>query len=73
MSSLRPVLEDRAPDLVTSIDAEFANVEEKLGQHRKGDGWKLHTELSQAELKELSDAINALAEPISKVAAVVAG
>ena len=36
-----------------------------------GDGWQLHNELSEAELKELSDAINALGEPVSKVAAVV--
>ena len=43
-----------------------------LGKHRAGDGWKLHNQLTKAELKELSDAINALAEPISKVAAVVA-
>jgi iron uptake system component EfeO len=28
--------------------------------------------LSKTELKELSDSINALAEPVSKVAAVVA-
>ncbi len=66
------VLEQRAPDLVKQLDTEFANVDAALSAHRKGDGWKLHTELSRAELKTLSDAINALAEPISKVAAVVA-
>jgi iron uptake system component EfeO len=48
-------------------------VDTALAAHRKGDGWKLHNELSEAELKALSDVINALAEPISKVAAVVAG
>jgi iron uptake system component EfeO len=72
ISSLRPVLEERAPDLVKQLDEEFANVETALGAHRAGDGWKLHDELSQADLKTLSDAINALAEPVSKVAAVVA-
>lgn len=72
ISALRPALEQRSPDLVKQLDAEFANVEAALGEHRAGDGWKLHTQLSQAELKQLSDAINALAEPISKVAAVVA-
>jgi iron uptake system component EfeO len=72
ISSLRPVLEERAPDLVTQLDEQFANVDTTLGRHRAGDGWKLHNQLSQAELKELSDAINALAEPISKVAAVIA-
>ncbi len=72
IAALRPVLTERAPDLVKTLDEKFPAAEEALGKHRSGDGWKLHTELSKADLKELSDAINALAEPISKVAAVVA-
>ncbi|MFE9958256.1 iron uptake system protein EfeO [Micromonospora sp. NPDC005299] len=72
IAALRPALEQRSPDLVKQLDTEFAAVESALGKHRAGDGWKLHTQLSKAELKELSDSINALAEPISKVAAVVA-
>ena len=71
IAALRPVLEERDAALVKTLDTEFANVDTALGKHRAGDGWKLHNELSQANLKELSDAINALAEPISKVAAVV--
>ncbi|MEU7974201.1 iron uptake system protein EfeO [Micromonospora sp. NPDC049089] len=72
VSALRPALQQRSPELVSQLDAEFTNVEGLLGKHRDGDGWKLHTALSKAELKELSDGINALAEPISKVAAAVA-
>ncbi|MEU7753547.1 iron uptake system protein EfeO [Micromonospora sp. NPDC049101] len=72
VSALRPALEQRNPELVKQLDTEFANVETLLGKHRDGDGWKLHTALSKDELKELSDGINALAEPISKVAAAVA-
>ncbi|SCG49841.1 iron uptake system protein EfeO [Micromonospora humi] len=72
VAALRPALEQRAPDLVKQLDAEFADVEAVLGKHRAGDGWKLHTQLSKAELKELSDRINALAEPVSKIAAAVA-
>ncbi|SCE71468.1 iron uptake system protein EfeO [Micromonospora mirobrigensis] len=72
VAALRPALEQRAPELVKQLDTEFANVEKALGQHRAGDGWKLHTELSTTQLKELSDSINALAEPVSKVAAAVA-
>jgi iron uptake system component EfeO len=73
VAALRPVLDERAPDLAKTLDTPFANVEAALAKHRKGDGWRLTNELSQAELKVLSDAINALAEPISKVGAVVAG
>ncbi|WFE96468.1 iron uptake system protein EfeO [Micromonospora sp. WMMD987] len=72
VAALRPALEQRAPDLVAQLDKEFAAVEAALGKHRDGDGWKLHTQLSKADLKELSDSINALAEPVSKVAAAVA-
>lgn len=72
VAALRPALEQRAPELVAQLDKEFAAVEAALGKHRDGDGWKLHTQLSKAELKELSDSINALAEPVSKVAAAVA-
>ncbi|MFC6083547.1 iron uptake system protein EfeO [Sphaerisporangium aureirubrum] len=72
VAALRPVLEERDPALAKTLDEKFAAAETILGKHQKGDGWKLHTELTKADLKELSDAINALAEPISKVAAVVA-
>ncbi|WP_055478696.1 iron uptake system protein EfeO [Sphaerimonospora mesophila] len=72
VQALRPVLEERAPDLVKTLDAKFAAAEQALERHRSGDGWRLHTELSKDDLRLLSDAINALAEPISKVAAVVA-
>ncbi|MER7209158.1 iron uptake system protein EfeO [Streptosporangium sp. NPDC000239] len=72
VQALRPVLEERAPDLVKTLDERFAATEAELGTHRAGDGWKLHTELSKDELKKLSDSINALAEPISKIAAIVA-
>ncbi|MCP2326700.1 iron uptake system component EfeO [Hamadaea flava] len=71
VAALRPALEERSPDLVTKLDAAFKTVETTLAKHRAGDGWKLHNQLSQAELKELSDVINALAEPISQVAGAI--
>ena len=71
IAALRPVLEERDAALVKTLDTEFANVDATLAKYRAGDGWKLHNELSEADLKGLSDAINALAEPVSKVAAVV--
>ncbi|MBV1849485.1 iron uptake system protein EfeO [Catellatospora tritici] len=71
VQALRPTLEERAPELVAGLDAAFKTVDDTLAKHRDGDGWKLHTALSQADLKELTDVINALAEPISKIAAVI--
>ena len=72
VSALRPALEQRDPALVKQIDAGFASVDAELGKYRVGDGWKYWNQLSKAELKGLSDAINALAEPISKVAGAIA-
>jgi len=72
VGALRPALEQRDPALVKQIDAAFAAVDTELAKYRDGDGWKLQNQLSQAELKGLSDAINALAEPISKIAGVIA-
>jgi iron uptake system component EfeO len=73
VQALRPVLEERAPALVTELDTNFTKVLTTLEKHRAGDGWKLHNQLTEADLKELTDVINGLAEPVSKVAAVVAG
>ena len=72
IAALRPVIEEKDAALAKTLEDKFATAQAELDKHRKGDGWKLHNELSQAELKELSDAINALGEPVSQVAAVVA-
>ncbi|MBB5874326.1 iron uptake system component EfeO [Allocatelliglobosispora scoriae] len=72
IQALRPALQDRAPDLVVALDERFAVAQDTLAEHAVGDGWKLHPQLTQVELRELSDAVNALAEPVSKVAAAVA-
>ena len=42
-----------------------------LDEQRVGDGFKTYDKLSKAEVKELSDAVNALSEPLSKLAAAV--
>jgi iron uptake system component EfeO len=72
VAALRPALEQRDPALVKQIDSAFTNVDNELAKYRVGDGWKLQNELTEAELKGLSDVINAVAEPISKIAGVIA-
>ena len=43
-----------------------------LDAQREGDGFKTYDKLElQAEVKQLSDAVNALSEPLSKLAAAV--
>jgi iron uptake system component EfeO len=72
VAALRPIIDVKDPGLGKTIDEKFTAVETALEKHRSGDGWKIYTDLTQADLKELTDVINALAEPISKVATTVA-
>lgn len=68
---LRPLLEERDPELDADIDARFTALQELLDAQRSGDGFVLYSELSQDEVTELSNAVNALSEPLSQLAAVV--
>jgi iron uptake system component EfeO len=68
---LRPLLKQKDPELDNQIAAKFAAVLALLDAQRVGDGFKTYDQLSQAEVKELSDAVNALSEPLSKLAAAV--
>ncbi|MET7417586.1 iron uptake system protein EfeO [Dactylosporangium sp. NPDC005555] len=72
IAALRPVIEEKDAALAKTLEEKFTAAQAELDKHRSGDGWKLHNELSEADLKALADSINALAEPISKVAPLVA-
>ncbi len=74
IAALRPVLEAQDPALAKQVDAKFKLVDTELNQYQDkttGD-WKFYDELTKEQVKALSDAVAALSEPISKVAAVVA-
>jgi iron uptake system component EfeO len=72
IASLRPILQAGDPALVSTLDKEFANVQALLTKQAVGDGFKLYTDLSQDQIKEFASAVDALSEPLSKVAEVVA-
>src|SRR5215203_3971367 len=68
---LRPLLPQKNPALDSQIETRFEELQVLLDKYRVGDGFQTYDQLSKAEVKELSDAVNALAEPISKLAAAV--
>ena len=68
---LRPILKNKDAELDTQIDARFVALQGLLDQHRSGAGFAYYNELTPAEVKQLSDAVNALSEPLSKLAAAV--
>jgi iron uptake system component EfeO len=74
IASLRPVLEEQAPELVAQLDEQFAAVDTELNQHQdaKTGEWVSYDQLTKDQVKALSDVVAALSEPISQVAAVVA-
>lgn len=74
IAALRPVLEDQDPELVTLLDQRFKALDAELDQHQNAEdgSWTFYDKLTDEQIKKLSDAVAALSEPISKVAAVVA-
>jgi iron uptake system component EfeO len=71
VAALRPVIDEKDPTLGPVLDERFAAVDELLEGYRVGDGFKSYTELTQDDIKRMTDAIDALSEPISKVGGVV--
>lgn len=74
--NLRPLLKKKDATLDTSIATKFAALQKLLDQHRiSGSGddavFTSYEKLSKAQVKELSDAVNALSEPLSKLTAAV--
>ncbi len=68
---VRPIVEQKDPDLAEELDARFAELQTLLDSHRDGEGFKYYDELTPDEIKALSDAVNALSEPLSKLTAAV--
>jgi iron uptake system component EfeO len=66
-----PLLERNDPDLAQTLATEFGELQALLDAQREGDGFRLYDELSQAEIKDLADAVNALSEPLSRLTAAV--
>ncbi|GAA1129513.1 MULTISPECIES: iron uptake system protein EfeO [Streptomyces violaceusniger group] len=68
---LKPVASKNDPELARELDKQFAAVAKLLDQYREGDGFVSYDTVSESQRKKLSDAVNALAEPLSRLAAAV--
>ncbi|MEO3828741.1 iron uptake system protein EfeO [Actinomadura sp. B10D3] len=69
---LKPVVQERDAQLAADLDANFAKVDALLKKHAKGDGYVSYDKVGKDDRKELADAVNALGEPLSKLAEAVA-
>ncbi len=70
--AVKPLLEQRNKDLATEIEQRFAAVDQALDPYRRGDGFVIYGELTAQDKRKLAQAIDALGEPLSQVAATVA-
>lgn len=68
---LRDVVLAQDAGLAEDLDAQFATIQTLLDAQRAGDGFRLYTELTDAEVRDLADAVNALGEPLSRLTAAV--
>jgi iron uptake system EfeUOB component EfeO/EfeM len=71
--SVSDLVEAKQPALAKEIDERFADVDAALEPYRSGDSFVSYTMLTKADTRKLSRAIDALAEPLSQVGAIVAG
>ncbi|MGW6673149.1 imelysin family protein, partial [Streptomyces vinaceus] len=72
---LKPVAAKNDPQLATELDKQFASLNTLLDKYRadkNGYDFTSYDKVGEPERKELSDGVNALAEPLSQLAAAVA-
>ncbi|MFD9358541.1 iron uptake system protein EfeO [Streptomyces sp. NPDC060031] len=72
---LKPVATKNDAELVKQLDTQFAALNTLLDKYRAdktGYEFTAYDKVGETERKELSDGVNALAEPLSKLAAAVA-
>jgi iron uptake system component EfeO len=69
--ALEPALREADPELADEIRKQFDETYAALDEYRKGDGFVLYYELSTDDTAALSQRIDALAEPLSRVASLV--
>jgi iron uptake system component EfeO len=70
---VKPVVKRENPELVAEIEARFEDVEREIEPYRRGDGWVSYDKVDDKERRELSQKIDALAEPLSRVGRVLGG
>ena len=68
---VKPIVQANDPELAETLTQRFEELQALLDSHREGEGFVLYTDLGADEVKALSDAVNALSEPLSTLTAAV--
>jgi iron uptake system component EfeO len=70
---VQPILEGKDPELSEQLVTRFEELQALLDEQRTDDGFTYYNQLTQDEIKQLSDAVNALSEPLSQLTGAVLG
>lgn len=73
VAAVRPIIDERDPDLGKRIDERFADVDAELAKYRQGDGFVFYDTVNDQQRQELSNKLDALLAEVSNVQGVVAG
>jgi iron uptake system component EfeO len=68
---LKPIVEQKDPELAKTLTTRFADLQKLLDAQRTDTGFTFYDQLSQDEIKDLANAVNALSEPLSQLTGAV--
>lgn len=68
---VQPIVEQKDPELATTLTARFAALQKLLDARRTDTGFVYYDDLSQDQVQQLSNAVNALSEPLANLTAAV--
>ncbi|RYC12960.1 iron uptake system protein EfeO [Nocardioides zhouii] len=68
---VQPIVEAKDADLADQLSSRFDELQALLDEQREGDGFVSYDDLTPEQVKDLSDAVNALSEPLSRLTAAV--
>lgn len=68
---LQPLLDVKDPQLSQRIATAFDALQQQLDRYRDGDGFVSYDTVREPQRKQLSDAVNTLAEPLSQMTAAL--
>ena len=68
---VQPIVEDKDADLADQLTTRFDELQALLDAQREGDGFVTYDQLTPEQVKEFSNSVNALSEPLSRLTAAV--
>lgn len=71
--TVKDIVTAKNPALATKLDTRIAALQSLLDAQKSGTGWKFYDALSNAEVKEFSDSVNALGEALGELTTTILG